>query len=108
MSDLYNDPASVTGKAWAPLTIEGKTHKVYPLTFDDLGELQAWVNAQIPDPFDAVTSSPGFAFDCRSRRQKSTRSGWPSSWPPRGSENSTRRKRPNWSTRPMELRNFSS
>lgn len=61
MSDQMNDPANVTGKAWSPLTVGGRTYKVYPLTFDDLGELQAWVNSEIPDPFDAVTASPGFA-----------------------------------------------
>jgi hypothetical protein len=61
MNDQMNDAATVTGKAWAPLAVGGKTHRVYPLTYDDLGELQAWVNAQLPDPFDAVASSPGFA-----------------------------------------------
>jgi hypothetical protein len=61
MTDLMNDPATVTGRDWKPLVAGGRTYKVYPMTFDDLGELQAWVNSQIPDPFDAVISSPGFA-----------------------------------------------
>jgi len=29
-------------------------YKVHPLGYDDYGDLQAWINAQFPDPFDSA------------------------------------------------------
>lgn len=33
-----------------PLTVRGRTYHVHPLTLNDLGQLQAWIDAQHPDP----------------------------------------------------------
>jgi hypothetical protein len=52
---MRNDLASLTA-APRPLTIGGKTYQVRPLTIDDYGRLQAWLDAQWPDPFDAVNA----------------------------------------------------
>jgi len=48
-----NDVASLTG---CPHTVKlgGAPFQVYPLTIQDLGTLQAWVDGQFPDPFDTV------------------------------------------------------
>jgi hypothetical protein len=55
-----NDIASLTGQP-RPLKVrvagEPRTYEVYPLTLDDLGRLQAWVDAQFPDPFAAVQAA---------------------------------------------------
>jgi hypothetical protein len=34
-----------------PLTIKGRTYNLYPFTLKDLGALEAWAQAQFPDPF---------------------------------------------------------
>ena len=49
-----NDLATLTG---APAHVEagGESHDIHPLTLDDLGQLQAWVDAQRPDPFEVVS-----------------------------------------------------
>lgn len=33
---------------------EDREYAVHPLSIDDLGKLQGWVDAQFPDPFDVV------------------------------------------------------
>jgi hypothetical protein len=33
---------------------EERTYLIYPLTIDDLGQLQSWVDSQFPDPFAIV------------------------------------------------------
>lgn len=39
-----------------PLKVDGieETYYIHPLTIDDFGALQAWVDAQFPDPFQVV------------------------------------------------------
>jgi hypothetical protein len=49
-----NDLASLTG-APAVLRVGDEEHRVYPFTFEDFGHLQAWVDAQFPDPMDLAT-----------------------------------------------------
>lgn len=48
---MLNDVASLTG---APRTLRlgGESTLVYPLTIEDLGTLQTWVDDQFPDPFE--------------------------------------------------------
>jgi hypothetical protein len=50
---LLNDLASLTG---CPRTVQlgGSPYKVHPLTVEDLGTLQDWVDRQFPDPFDTA------------------------------------------------------
>lgn len=40
----------------APRTVEiaGERYQIYPLTLSDLGELQAWLEGQLPDPLAIV------------------------------------------------------
>ena len=45
-----NDLASLNGKPRI-LRVDGREYRFYPLTLDDLGELQAWVDSVTPDPF---------------------------------------------------------
>lgn len=45
-----NDLATLNGKP-RTLKVDGRDYLFYPLTLDDLGGLQAWVDAQTPDPF---------------------------------------------------------
>src|SRR4051794_27592650 len=42
------------------LTVDGRDYRIHPLTLNDLGELQEWVNTQLPDPVEAIADSPGF------------------------------------------------
>lgn|SRR5574343_18998 len=51
-----NDLASLTAQPM-PLRVGGKEYKVYPLTFSDLGALQAWVDAQFPSPFELANKA---------------------------------------------------
>jgi hypothetical protein len=51
-----NDPASpaTLSNQPRPLTIDGVTYLVHPLTLDDFGKLQAWVQEQFPDPLQVA------------------------------------------------------
>lgn len=49
MQDL-NDVATLAGVKRTPLVIGGETYDVYPLTIEDYGELQNWLDTQYPDP----------------------------------------------------------
>jgi hypothetical protein len=40
-----------------PLAIDGETYMVHPLTIEDWGALQAWVDRQFVDPFDVVAKA---------------------------------------------------
>ncbi len=60
MSTLYGDLATLTAKP-RTLNVAGRAYKIHPLKISDLGELQNWVNEQLPDPIDACVSSPGYA-----------------------------------------------
>lgn len=51
-----NDIATLTAQPQI-LRVDGKEYKVHPLTFADLGELQAWVDSQFPDPFEVVSKA---------------------------------------------------
>jgi hypothetical protein len=46
-----NDAATVTGTPAATYVVEGREYRFHPLTFQDHGELQAWLDRQQPDPF---------------------------------------------------------
>lgn len=48
-----NDLATLTARP-GELVAGDEAHPMAPLTLDDWGELQAWVDRQFPDPFDAV------------------------------------------------------
>lgn len=48
-----NDIGTLTGQP-QPITVDGETYMVHPLTVDDWGALQAWVDRQFPNPLDAV------------------------------------------------------
>lgn len=50
MSDLASLSAQPT-----PLSLGGETYHLHPLTIGEMGKLQAWVDAQFPDPFDLAT-----------------------------------------------------
>lgn len=41
----------LTGQAYHPLVVDGVTYKVFPLTLSELGAVEAWGQAQFPDPF---------------------------------------------------------
>lgn len=45
-----NDLKTVNGRP-TPLAVGADTYDVYPLTLADWGDLQAWVETQLPDPF---------------------------------------------------------
>ena len=51
-----NDLATLGAKP-KPLTVGGRTHLIHPLTVDDLGSLQSWVDTQFPDPFDVASNA---------------------------------------------------
>jgi hypothetical protein len=36
------------------LTVAGQSYDLHPLTLDDLGQLQAWIDGQFPDPFEVI------------------------------------------------------
>jgi hypothetical protein len=50
-----SDLLSVTATPRA-LRIGGEEHRLSPLTVDDFGELQAWVDSQFPDPFEVANA----------------------------------------------------
>ncbi|GAC1307089.1 MAG: hypothetical protein NVSMB14_12780 [Isosphaeraceae bacterium] len=54
-----NDLASLNAKTFGTVEANGRTYTVHPLTLADLGELQAGVDSQAPDPFDAVSEQLG-------------------------------------------------
>lgn len=37
-----------------PFTVAGRDYKVHPLTLDDFGLIQAWVDHQFPDPLELL------------------------------------------------------
>ena len=41
------------------LTVAGKSYDLHPLTIDDLGQLQSWIDRQFPDPFAVVSEAIG-------------------------------------------------
>lgn len=51
-----HDVASLTGQP-RKLTVAGRDYLLHPLTIADFGELQAWVDAQFPDPFEVVQAA---------------------------------------------------
>jgi len=48
-----NDLSTLTAQP-RPMTVDGETYMVYPLDMDGWGAIQAWLDAQRPDPFDVV------------------------------------------------------
>lgn len=48
-----NDLATLTAQP-IRLRLGGGEYDVYPLTYGDFGRIQAWIDAQFPDPFDVV------------------------------------------------------
>jgi hypothetical protein len=46
-----NDVATLTAQPRA-LTVDGETYLVHPLTIEEFGQLQGWVDAQFPDPME--------------------------------------------------------
>ena len=51
-----NDLATLTGQPVRSLKVDGQAYDLHPLTLDDYGRLQAWVDRQFPDPFDVVSA----------------------------------------------------
>lgn len=51
-----NDLATLAGKP-KRLKLGGQVHDVYPLTIADFGQVQSWIDAQLPDPFEAVNEA---------------------------------------------------
>lgn len=51
-----NNLASLTAQP-RPLKIGDIEYMAHPLTMDDLGALQAWIDRQRPDPFDVVNAA---------------------------------------------------
>lgn len=51
-----NDLASLTGQSVRSLRVDGQAYDLHPLTLDDYGRLQAWVDRQFPDPFEIVSA----------------------------------------------------
>ena len=45
-----NDLQALNGKPRV-LRVDGREYRFYPLTLDDMGDLQAWVESVSPDPF---------------------------------------------------------
>lgn len=39
-----------------PVTVNGKTYKVYPLTLEDMGEVQQWMDQQLEDRLMAMVA----------------------------------------------------
>jgi hypothetical protein len=48
-----NDPATLTGQP-KPVTAGDETRLIYPLDAEGIGKLQAWVDAQFPNPFEVL------------------------------------------------------
>lgn len=44
----------ITGQQWTPLVVGGATYKQTPLSLSDLGQLEAWVKSQFPDPMETA------------------------------------------------------
>jgi hypothetical protein len=42
-----------------PLNVAGidEVYELHPLTIDDLGQLQGWIDSQFPDPFEVVSKA---------------------------------------------------
>lgn len=60
-----NDLKTLTA-APSPVTIDGETYMVHPLTVKDWGDLQSWLDAQRKNPFEAVKEAialGGFTFE---------------------------------------------
>jgi hypothetical protein len=51
-----NDLANLTGQP-QKLAVDGRTYLIRPLTLDDFGALQQWVNEQFPDPMAIAQAS---------------------------------------------------
>ena len=51
-----NDFATLTAQPRA-LIVGSQRYLVYPLTLADWGQLQAWVDAQFPDPFEVMADA---------------------------------------------------
>lgn len=49
-----NDAATLNGKSTLAITIEGERYDVHPLTIADFGDLQAWLDRQLPNPLDVI------------------------------------------------------
>jgi len=49
-----DDLATLTAQP-KPLNIGGKTYQVHPLTLNDLGAFQAWIDTQFPDPLEIAS-----------------------------------------------------
>lgn len=39
------------------LRVDGVEYKVHPLTFEDLGKLQVWIDSQFPNPLDVASQA---------------------------------------------------
>jgi hypothetical protein len=48
-----NDAATVMGRP-RPLKVGGEEYLAYPLNFDDHGDVQRWLDAQVRDPLEIV------------------------------------------------------
>jgi len=44
----------ITGQQWTPLVVGGVTYKQAPLTWRQLGQLEAWIKSQFPDPMETA------------------------------------------------------
>lgn len=51
-----NDLATLNKKP-RPITVDGRTYLLYPLTLGDYGEIQAWIDSQQPDPYAAAAAA---------------------------------------------------
>lgn len=51
-----NDLKTLTARP-QPVTVDGEAYMVHPLDVDDWGEVQAWLDRQHADPFDAVKAA---------------------------------------------------
>jgi hypothetical protein len=54
-----NDPGSLSGRPRTRLVADGETFDVWPLSFDEIGELQAWVDAQHRDLLELASEQVG-------------------------------------------------
>ena len=51
-----NSISSLTGQP-RPLSVAGQTYQLFPLTLDDLGQLQSWVDSHFPDPYQQAANA---------------------------------------------------
>lgn len=49
-----NDAATLNGRPTTSLTIDGERYDIHPLTIADFGDLQAWLDRQLPNPLDVI------------------------------------------------------